>query len=1028
MPELAIDSNLLHYRIVSKIGTGGMGEVYLAEDTRLGRMVALKFLAREFSTDSDHLGRFIREARAASALNHPNICTIYEIQSGGDTPFISMEYIEGETLAEMINRRRRNVRQTIDVAVQVAGALAEAHTNGIVHRDIKPANIIVNSRGQVKVLDFGLAKKISAELRDASGQFMTQAGIIVGTASYMSPEQARGLEIDARTDIWSLGVCLYEMLTGTQPFTGETSTDTLASILTREPIAPRRLHGEIPADLERIVLKTLQKDRNERYPSASDLLADLKPLQFRIEFEAEAGKDFHEPRDTEEQTRGFDSATTEIALARITEEALKNESSRPNNLAKYHSSIIGRETEAKAISDMLADGEIRLVTLTGVGGTGKTRLSQAVARRLLYDFSDGVFFIELASITQPELVASSIGQPLGIKDEGGRPVLEILKEFLKDRRMLLVLDNFEQVVAAAPAIAELLSATNKLKILVTSRFVLNIKAEREFGVPPLVSPSPGVMESLDEMGKNEAVRLFVERARAVKPSFTLTEENARKVAEICARLDGLPLAIELAAARIKILSPSAILEKLQDRLKFLTGGSRDLPARHQTMHDAVEWSYDLLTELEKTMLRRLSVFSGGFRLDAAEFIALSSETQDSPVFELVGSLVDKSFLFRRDELDEEPRFRMLEVVRDYALAKLEESGEAIDARQKHAEYFVSLGEQAEPFVQASQSPEWLNRLEEEHDNLRAVMQWSLENDPPLAVRLAVAVRNFWLLHSHLTEGYGWLKAALESSSGHPPAELRFKLMNGLGLAARFRGDYETARKAYADGLAAGKEAGDKQGIALSSRGLGLVAMQQGDRTAASEYFEAGLSISRELADKFGVAISLSFLGDLARTEGDFQRARPMIEESLELFRELDNKSAMSDSLNNLGAAAFGSGDHESARRYFAEAAHIARDLGNKITISCSLDGFAALAVENADYARAARLSGAADALRESIGYNIEPAEQAFRTAYLDKLRGKMPDENFSIDSKKGSQFTLEEALALTFEADFNKDEGHSIKL
>jgi tetratricopeptide (TPR) repeat protein len=337
---------------------------------------------------------------------------------------------------------------------------------------------------------------------------------------------------------------------------------------------------------------------------------------------------------------------------------------------------------------------------------------------------------------------------------------------------------------------------------------------------------------------------------------------------------------------------------------------------------------------------------------------------------------------------------MLDVVREYAGNALEAAGEFESTSRAHAEYFVSLGEKAEPFLQAAQTAEWLDRLEDEHDNLRAAMQWSLSNDPAMAVRLAVAVRNFWLLHSHLSEGYRWLKAALEGG-GEPPPELRFKLMNGLGLAARFRGDYETARKAYADGLTAGKEAGDKQGVALSSRGLGLVAMQLGDAKAAREYFESGLAISRELNDKFGISISLSFLGDLARTEKDFTRARPLFEESLALFRELDNKSAVSDALNNLGSACLVEGNLLLAKQHFAEAANLAFDLGNKMTISYSLDGFAALALEDGDLDRSAQLFGAAHALRESIGYKIEPAEEIFRNIYLERLRSSMDEPGFS---------------------------------
>jgi len=987
-----------------------MGEVYLAEDDQLRRKAALKFLAADLSSNPDHLERFLREARAASALNHPNICTIYEINSMSGAPFIAMEYIEGETVSTMIRRRRKNVRQTLEIAMQVAGALAEAHAAGIVHRDIKPANIIVTSRGQAKILDFGLVKLVETDTSAAgSERFLTKAGMIVGTASYMSPEQARGLEVDGRTDIWSLGVVLYEMLTGSLPFTGETSTDTLAAILTKTPVPPSQLYAEIPVELERIVLKALHPNRDERYPTAETLVTDLRNLNRRFEFEAE----FRESsivRATEEDTFIFETAPTEV-IARNTVAAHATAESRSSNLRRYYAPIIGRRAEISDIAQMLRDDRIRLVTMTGIGGTGKTRLAHAVAETMLPEFSDGVFMIELSSVSLPELVPASIAQPLGVKDAGGRPVLDILKDHLSDKRMLLVLDNFEQIVDAAPQIAELLAAAASLKILVTSRFLLRISAEREFIVPPLSPPSGEFLTSFESLRRNEAVQLFTERAQAADPNFKLTEENGRSVAEVCARLEGLPLAIELAAARTRILPPAAILSKLESRLAFLTGGARDLPERQRTMQGAIDWSYDLLDEPEKTIFRWLSVFSGSFSVEAAETVCGAHSTADNlDIVDAITSLIDKSLLIRVEGKGEY-RFGMLEVVREYAVGALRSEAEDQAAASAHARYFVSLGEKAEPFLQAAHSAEWLDRLEDEHDNLRGAMQWSLNSDPSMAVRLAVSVRNFWLLHSHLSEGYRWLKEALERG-GEPPAALRFKLMNGLGLAARFRGDYETARKAYADGLAAGREAGDKQGVALSSRGLGLVAMQTGEAATAREYFESGLEISRELDDKFGIAISLSFLGDLARTEKDFARARPLFEESLAVFRSLDNKSAISDALNNLGAACFGEGELQLAKKQFAEAANLASDLGNKMTISYSLDGFAALAVENDELVRAAQLCGAAEALRESIGYKIEPAEEIFRRAYLDKLRTRLNDAEFDEAFEVGRATSPDKALAL----------------
>ncbi len=1008
MPE--IGEKLSQYKILSAIGSGGMGEVFLAEDTKLGRRAALKFLSREFASDREHLERFLREARASSALNHPNICTIYEINDTAEPPYIAMEYVEGETVAEMIRRRRRSVAEAVEIAIQVAEALAEAHSKGVVHRDIKPANIIVNRQGRAKILDFGLAKRFFAPNSAPDAQFLTNAGVVLGTASYMSPEQARGLEVDHRADIWSLGVCLYEMLTGALPFRGETAADTFVEILTREPAPPSSLAREVPGELDQLVLKMISRQRDKRFASVEQLVTDLRAILVRVAAEAAGHLTDSGP---DEPTEVFETAPTEYNPVVRTDEEIPGFRPNPNNLTATFERIIGRETEIALLSGMLLGPETRLVTMTGIGGTGKTTLSRAVAGRLLPRFPDGVFFIEMADVSRPEVVASTIANPLGLKEEGGRPMLELLKDHLASRRILLVIDNFEQVIAAAPQIAELLNAAENLKILVTSRELLRLTAEIEFPVPPLNVPETEAT-SFEELRENEAIMLFAERARAARPAFSLTRDNIADVAAICSRLEGLPLAIELAAARIKILSPGAVLAKLENRLNLLTGGPRDLPERQKTMRGAVMWSYDLLSEEEKVVFGELAVFSGGFRIDAAEFVCdRPGRDFSTELLDIISSLIDKSLLIQKETPDGESRFRMLEVVRDLALETLEARRKLDETRKRHAEFFMNLGVTAEPLLQTAESAVWLARLEEEHDNLRAAMDWSLVNEPETAIRIAVAVRNYWLVHSHLTEGFGWLKAASQTGF-EPPPELRFKLLNGLGLAARFSGDFETARRAYEAGLAAGREAGDKPGTALSNRGLGQVAMQQGDLAAARSYFDAGLAISRELDDRYGIAMSLSFLGDLARTDGRFADAKPQFEEAVALFRILENRTAVSDALNNLGAAKVCLGESDEAAVHFAEALRSARDLSNRITTSCSIDGFAAIALENGELRRAALLSGAAEGIRDRVGYKIEPAEARFRELYLSRLVGSLPDQELSalMDEGRRMEFNYAVDLAL----------------
>ncbi|HYU98019.1 MAG TPA: protein kinase [Pyrinomonadaceae bacterium] len=995
-------TKLGRYQILAQLGAGGMGELYLAEDSKLLRQIALKVLSTEFCQDSRRTARFLREAQAASALNHPNICTIYEINDDYDPPFIAMEYVEGGTLAEKIDDGSFDAAEILDIALQVADALSEAHSHGIVHRDIKPANIIVNRRGQVKILDFGLAKRIAVESEADTQEYLSQAGMIVGTLAYMSPEQARALPVDVRTDVWSFGVVLYEMLTGRHPFAEPTSSDLLAAILRSEPEALGKFNSAVHPELERIVLKTLSKDRTERHASAKDLFADLKQLKKQLEL-PEAGRgNSATDRQTHTETKLFKSGTGE-----------ETSNLPPHNLSSRHTKLIGREKEIRQIKDLLRHDDVRLLTLTGAGGTGKTSLAQAIAREMLPEFANGVFFIELGAIRQPELVASTIAQPLGVKEAGGKPVFEALKDYLRDKHLLLVIDNFEQVLPAAPNIGELLTV-GPLKVVMTSRALLHLSPEREFVVSPLAVPLENSKRSVEDLQEIGAVKLFVERARSARSSFALVEENARSVVEICTQLDGLPLAIELAAARVKILSAQTIRAKLGHSLKLLTGGPLDSPARQQTMRGAVEWSYELLTEEEKRLFRELAVFAGGFTLEAVEAICDCTSIEGIEVLDLITSLVDKSLIVSKVRTNRESRFRMLEVIREYADEASGVNGDAEEMRNRHAAYFLVLAE-AEPHLDSAKAAEWVIRLEEEHDNLRAALRWSLEKDPEKAARLAAGLINFWILHGHLTQGREWLEEVLKRGNKISIA-MRRKVLTAAGRMAQLQGDYERAAKLYEEGLAEAKIARDLPQMALSGRGLAATAYLQGDFKSARRFVEEALLISRELKDRFAIAASLNRLGDIARMEENYEVAHTLFEESIAIFRQLGDKNAVSNSLNNLGAVAFAVGEYRTAGAYFAEALTTAQEFGNKIVISYSLNGVAALAAECGDPKRAALLAGASKELHHSIGFQTEPAERRFRDAYLAALREALDEATLSVAYEQGRKLKLEEAitLALTF--------------
>jgi len=719
------------YEILCALGSGGMGDVYRARDTRLGREVAIKVLIETRARDREALRRFEQEARSASALNHPNIIAIYEIGShsaGQETIwYIAMELVEGQTLRQILSGGPVPTQKLLDIAAQAAGALASAHAKGIVHRDLKPENILVNREDRVKVLDFGLATAALSEGSEnhatvsCAPELMTRPGTILGTVGYMSPQQAAGEKVDFRSDQFSFGVILYEMATGKRAFERGSVVETLASILRDEPASMGQLNPQIPPPLQWTVKRCLAKKPSDRYASTDDLARDLTIMRDHM------GK-----------------AAVEAPGA-----------PSPRQLPPQRNTLLGRERELEGAKKLLMQDDIRLITLTGPGGTGKTRLAVQLAEEVAEQFAGGVWFAGLASILDSGQVISAIAQALEVRASGNRPLVEDIKEHLRrSPGALLLLDNFEHVLAAAPVVTELLGASRALKILVTSRAALHLYGEQELQVPPLALPDPRSLCPVELLAGYPAVALFVQRARAVKPDFALGEENAAPVVEICARLDGLPLAIELAAARVKVLAPAAILGRLENRLRLLTGGARDLPERQQTLRRAMDWSHDLLTGEEQKLFRRLAVFVGGFTLEAAEAASNAGGDLDLDVFDGVASLVDKSLLQQTGESAGEARFGMLETIREYGLERLAASGEEAATRRAHAAYFLIMAEDGAPHLAGGgEQALWLERFFAEHDNIRAALGWlTRTGNADWGLRLALSLSQFWLEHAHPTEG------------------------------------------------------------------------------------------------------------------------------------------------------------------------------------------------------------------------------------------------------------------------------------
>src|SRR5205809_5288145 len=956
------------YRLERLLGQGGMATVHLAQDLKHHRKVAVKVLGSDFGTA---LGatRFQREIEIAAALNPPNLLAVHDSGEAAGVLYYVTPYVEGKSLRD---RLRRETRLPLDAALQitreVADALGYAHHRGVIHRDIKPENILFQS-GHAVVADFGIARAITpaaAAADDTRRSTLTQPGMLIGTPDYMSPEQAAGEpELDGRSDQYALACVLFEMLAGQPPFTGPTMESVLLRHLTAPAPRITDLQPDVPKPVAAALTRALAKAPADRF---SGMAAFVEAIGAR---EAPVG------------------------------------APPPAQLTSF----IGRERETAAVQQLLQG--TRLLTLTGAGGSGKTRLALEVASRVGTQYPDGVAWVELAPLSNPELVPHHVADALGVRRDGIRAAGDALLEALRERDALLVLDNCEHLVEACARLAEaLLRGCPRLRILATSREALGIGGERAWLVPALTLPDAGKPVTRAVAAESEAVRLFVERTHAVRPSLELIDANVAAMVQICRRLDGLPLAIELAAARARVLDPQQIAARLDDVFGLLTSGSRTALPHHRTLRSTIEWSYALLTEQERVLFRRLAVFAGGFTIDAVEAVAEGGAIRARDVLDLLSGLVDKSLVLLETEALE-ARYRMLETIRQYARERLEEAGEAAGLGRRHAQFFLARAEAADPFLPVHAGG-WQERLAEDVGNLRAAADW-FEQDPTAAddnLLFATALHWFWFGLGHYREGRRRIETALERSGG-ARSRARGRALSSLAMYFALQGERGAIGPVAEESVAILREtAGPSVDLACALVGLGQSRLLAGDLAGAARELAEAPAVARSARPRYWITYALYWQGCVAQASGDLAAARAAFDEGLALALKDGYHAPIAHLATMRGRLALAEGDTAGALASFAIGlASLERTKNHWSTIVPGED-LARIAADRGDAVRAARLLGAAANLREEAGAAPLPLEREILDRLAGSVRASLGVAAFDAAFQAGQALSLSSALDL----------------
>ncbi len=992
---LAPGTRLGNYQVLAPLGAGGMGEVYRARDSRLGREIAIKVLPSDVDRDAGRLARLEREARVVASLNHPNIVTLYSIEDADGVRFLTMELVEGETLDRHRIRGGMPAERVAELGLALAEALVAAHARGVIHRDLKPGNVMLARDGRLKVLDFGLARpamtRQALDLTRATTVEgpLTVAGELVGTLPYMAPEQLRGEPLDARTDLFALGIVLFELLTGRRPFEGSTPA-TLSSAILRDPPPPiSSLRPDAPAHLVTLITRCLEKEPSRRFASAAEVASALRAVTV-----TPAGGGIYKPPPASSTPLLGRDALLDVAIARI------------------------------------ADGA-RLLTITGYGGTGKTRFSMALYQRLAASHPGGAAFVSLAGVTAADEVMPTVATALDIGEAHGRTPLEALCAVIADQRMLLVLDNLEQVIDAAGEVATLVSRCPALQVVATSRAPLKVGAETEFALPPLELPEPDA-RTPEAIASCPSVMLFLQRADKVKPGFTLTAANAGAIAAICRQLDGLPLALELAAARVRILEPAALLQRLDRALDLLTTGDRDLPLRQRTLRTTISWSYSLLTPDEQRLLRGLSVFREGWTFEAMERVCYPPGGE-GPALDELASLVEKGLV---RVVGEGERYTLLETIRAFASEQLHAGGETDALEEAHARYFVTVALAIRDDLAGPGQIDAMRRGRAELANLHAALQWltarARAGDAEArehALLLAGGMDWYWHITGlHLT-AREWLDAVLALAAGAPPSRGRALAGLAAGMVSTCTGEWERSlgewTRAFEDASAIGDAPATAEGrmgmgycllslrrveeaavvlddaiarctgvtdfiLGLATALKGMLCFATGNLDDGIAIMEHAIRIEARISDYEIRGVATSFLAQMMFSKGDHARALALYREGLRQLETVGDLPEIARVHSEVGWTALAGNDTSAARRAFQDAVRTNEVVGSPRGTGLALLGLAAVEAAEGRTARAVEIAAYAEALSQRAGVVIAHPMAPGLAERIEALKATIP--------------------------------------